>query len=123
MVVAGRNEHGQLGMGDTVTRHTPEAVPALVGKTVVGGACGRRHTLYLVADGNVFAAGDNKMGQCGVGNTTPVISTATKIAYAGPPLVKVGCGGEFSLVLDIKGALHSFGCPEYGQLGESWLRD
>lgn len=32
--------------------------------------------------------------------------------------MKVGCGGEFSIILDCKGAMHSFGLPEYGQLGE-----
>jgi alpha-tubulin suppressor-like RCC1 family protein len=33
--------------------------------------------------------------------------------------VKLGCGAEFSMILDCKGALHSFGLPEYGQLGKS----
>lgn len=32
--------------------------------------------------------------------------------------MKVGCGAEFSMILDCNGALHSFGLPEYGQLGK-----
>ena len=31
--------------------------------------------------------------------------------------MKVVCGADFSVILDLKGALHSFGDPEYGQLG------
>ena len=40
-----------------------------------------------------------------------------QISYKGPPIVKLGSGAEFSMILDCKGALHSFGLPEYGQLG------
>lgn len=29
----------------------------------------------------------------------------------------MACGAEFSMVVDCKGNLYSFGCPEYGQLG------
>ncbi|MBN3317181.1 RCC2 protein, partial [Atractosteus spatula] len=41
------------------------------------------------------------------------------IQYNGQPLVKVACGAEFSMVVDCKGNLYSFGCPEYGQLGHN----
>lgn len=33
--------------------------------------------------------------------------------------MKVGCGAEFSIILDCKGTLYSFGLPEYGQLGHN----
>lgn len=33
--------------------------------------------------------------------------------------MKVGCGAEFSILLDCKGTLYSFGLPEYGQLGHN----
>ncbi|KAI3357342.1 hypothetical protein L3Q82_015490 [Scortum barcoo] len=42
-----------------------------------------------------------------------------QISYNGQPLVKVACGAEFSMVVDCKGNLYSFGCPEYGQLGHN----
>lgn len=37
--------------------------------------------------------------------------------FRGPPIVKVACGGDFSMILDAEGGLHSFGLPENGQLG------
>ncbi|XP_017588176.1 PREDICTED: protein RCC2, partial [Corvus brachyrhynchos] len=43
----------------------------------------------------------------------------SQIMYNGQPITKLGCGAEFSMVLDCKGNLYSFGCPEYGQLGHS----
>jgi hypothetical protein len=40
-----------------------------------------------------------------------------QIMYNGQPITKMACGAEFSMVMDCKGNLYSFGCPEYGQLG------
>lgn len=110
---------GQLGIGDTKRRDEPTEVTALKGHTVIGASCGRNHTLFLTSRGIVFAAGDNKLGQCGVGKSDACIISATKVKYSGPPIVKVGCGAEFSMILDIKGGLHSFGSPEYGALGHN----
>lgn len=39
--------------------------------------------------GTVYACGDNRSGQCGVGNLQPQILTPTRINYRGPPIVKV----------------------------------
>lgn len=40
-----------------------------------------------------------------------------QIMYNGQPITKLACGAEFSMIMDCKGNLYSFGCPEYGQLG------
>ncbi|XP_018574597.1 protein RCC2 homolog [Anoplophora glabripennis] len=115
----GRNPFGQLGLDNTVTKNSPELVPALENMNIIGAACGRHHTLFLTDTGTVYACGDNRSGQCGVGNLQPQILTPTRINYRGPPIVKVGAGADFSVILDIKGGLHSFGLPEYGQLGHN----
>ncbi|KAL3282791.1 hypothetical protein HHI36_005957 [Cryptolaemus montrouzieri] len=115
----GRNTFGQLGLDDTNTRYAPTLVPVLEDKNVIGAACGRNHTLILTDTGTVYACGDNRSGQCGVGNLQPKILVPTRINYRGPPIIKVGCGAEFSVILDIKGGLHTFGLPEYGQLGHN----
>ncbi|PSN33959.1 Protein RCC2 [Blattella germanica] len=115
----GRNEKGQLGVGDTKRRDVPTLIEAIKDHNIVSAACGKNHTLLLTDGGNVYACGDNKFGQCGVGSQNPTILTVTPISYKGPPVVKLGCGAEFSMILDLKGALHSFGLPEYGQLGHN----
>lgn len=115
----GRNTCGQLGQSDLATLEQPTLVAGLEEVNVIQAACGRNHTLFLTDTGTVYACGDNKSGQCGVGNSQAVISKATRLNYAGPPIIKVGCGAEYSMILDIKGNLYSFGLPEYGQLGHN----
>lgn len=115
----GRNQFGQLGQADLKTLENPTLVSGLEDVNIIQAACGKNHTLFLSDTGTVYACGDNKSGQCGVGNTQPIISKATRLNYAGPPIIKVGCGADFSMILDLKGNLYSFGLPEYGQLGHN----
>lgn len=117
----GRNDKGQLGLGDFETRTTPVVVEALRGINIVAAACGRSHTLFLSSDGLVFSAGDNKMGQCGTNQqSVQTISTPVRIAFKeNKPVVRIACGAEFSMIVDIDGKLYSFGHPEHGQLGHN----
>lgn len=115
----GRNNFAQLGQPELRTYEKPTLVPGLEGFNIIDAACGRNHTLFLTDTGLVYACGDNKSGQCGVGTSTAMITKATRINYTGPPIIKVGCGAEFSCILDVKGNLHTFGLPEYGQLGHN----
>jgi len=116
----GRNDKGQLGLGDLVTRAIPEVVKALEGHNIVSAACGKGHTLFLTDKGTVYAAGDNKMGQIGNGSQGPnPVLTPVRVNHGGKPIVRVAAGGEFSLIVDAFGGLYSFGSPEYGQLGHN----
>ncbi len=86
---------------------------------VIQAACGHNHTLFLTDTGTVYACGDAAYGKLGIRNKSKqaIVTTPTRINYNGPPICKIGCGGEFSVILDIEGNLHTFGHPEYGQLG------
>ena len=64
----GRNDKGQLGLNDLLTRSTPTHVKSLEGVNVVAAACGKGHTLFLTDKGVVYSVGENKMGQLGHGN-------------------------------------------------------
>ncbi|XP_054743732.1 protein RCC2 homolog [Anastrepha obliqua] len=115
----GRNPSGQLGLPDVKICEKPTLIPGLEKFNIVQVACGRHHSLFLTDTGIVYACGENKSGQCGIGNTQPVVNIPTPINYVGPPIIRIGCGAEFSVILDIKGNLHTFGLPEYGQLGHN----
>lgn len=121
--VWGRNEKGQLGLGDQLTRNVPTELTALKGKVkVVAASCGRHHTIFITDKGEAYASGCNSSGQCGQGSVKkvkkgdedlllepvkcPSISNCTKVA----------CGAEFTMWL-CDGSLYSAGLPQYGQLG------
>lgn len=115
----GRNDKGQLGQGDSDRRDVPTLIESLSDLNVVDAAVGKNHTLLLSDRGIVFGFGENKMGQCGLNSQTQSIPSPTKICYKGPPIRRMTCGAEFSMIVDIRGNLYSFGCPEYGQLGHN----
>ncbi|XP_066480523.1 protein RCC2-like [Tiliqua scincoides] len=81
----GRNDKGQLGHGDTKRVDAPKPVEVLSSETVVLAACGRNHTLVLTESGSIFAFGENKMGQLGLGNQTDAVPSPTQNASSPPP--------------------------------------
>lgn len=66
--VWGRNEKGQLGLGDQLTRNVPVVLEALKGVKIVSAACGRYHTVFVTDTGESYACGANSYGQCGTGS-------------------------------------------------------
>jgi alpha-tubulin suppressor-like RCC1 family protein len=73
----GRNDFGQLGLGDTQNRgdqpgEMGDNLPAVdlgTGRTAVALAVGSVHTCALLDDGSVKCWGDNENGQLGLGDT------------------------------------------------------
>lgn len=43
----GRNEKGQLGLGNVDRQDIPQLVTFFEGRNIVDAACGRKHTLFL----------------------------------------------------------------------------
>uniref|UniRef100_UPI0012932418 protein RCC2 n=1 Tax=Lonchura striata TaxID=40157 RepID=UPI0012932418 len=113
----GRNEKGQLGHGDTKRVEAPRPIEALGGEAIVAAACGRNHTLALTGAGAVFPF--SRFFWSPFPGFPDPIPGFSQILYNGQPISKLGCGAEFSMVMDCKGNLYSFGCPEYGQLGHN----
>ncbi|KAK2181310.1 hypothetical protein NP493_403g00025 [Ridgeia piscesae] len=115
----GRNTCAQLGHGDTIRKDVPTLIESLSSFNIVDAACGKNHTLCLTDKGHVYAFGDNKMAQLGLGHQSPFIPSPTRIQYRGPPIRRLACGAEFGMIVDVRGNLYSFGCPENGQLGHN----
>ncbi|NXG11261.1 RCC2 protein, partial [Sakesphorus luctuosus] len=122
----GRNEKGQLGHGDTKRVEAPKLIEVLGAESIVLAACGRNHTLALTGMGRASPPACPKLGEKqGFGGLTIHVLVPSfgwffcQIMYNGQPITKLACGAEFSMIMDCKGNLYSFGCPEYGQLGHN----
>lgn len=54
----GANNHGQLGLGDTRDRNSPEIIAgALSSQQVVALSCGVEHSIAITASGVIFTWG------------------------------------------------------------------
>ena len=112
----GRNNHGQLGLGDAgnlVSRSSPVQVGALADWSQVG--AGRFHSAAVKTDGTLWAWGRNAYGQ--IGDNT--------VVYRSSP-VQVGAltnwyqvfAGRITAAIKTDGTLWTWGYNSQGQLGD-----
>jgi trimeric autotransporter adhesin len=110
----GANRLGELGLGDTKRRLSPQRVGAGTAWTRVAG--GDQFCLALKRDGSLWAWGSNDMGQLGLGRG----SNAPRLRprRVGSGLWKaIGAGSEFSIGIKRDGSLWAWGNNYLGQLG------
>ncbi|WP_018681570.1 RCC1-like domain-containing protein [Actinokineospora enzanensis] len=113
----GRNIFGQTATGGTDNRDRPAPVrglPAPIRSVSLGGG----HTLYLLADGTVWASGAGFFG-C-LGDSAHQISPVPIPVEGLPgPATQVVAGGGHSLALLADGSVWTWGRDDYGQLGDA----
>ena len=70
VLACGKNDEGQLGLGDYDNRDTFTVVPDLPdGKVASQVVAGGAQTMIIAKDDTVFACGNNGIGQLGLGDT------------------------------------------------------
>lgn len=127
----GRNDKGQLGIGDSSKEklNVSTAVDGrlLQEKKVVSIGLGPFHTLMVTQFGSLFGSGDNSYGQLNPEETPDAFKEKPgEILLSLPPssrIVQVSCGLQHSACLTNDGHVITFGSNEYGQLGHSHDRD
>ncbi len=116
----GYNAAGQLGDGTTTDSAVPVhvAVPGPVRQVFQGGSGAKNgQTVAIVANGSVWAWGDNDRGQLGDGTRTSSDSPLRVAVPNGVSFVKVSSGGFASYAIDRTGRLWAWGDNRSGQLG------
>lgn len=122
----GSNLFGALGdpegeLSGSSWRPTPTAVSALPGRARAI-AAGYNHSLALMADGSVYAWGENHSGALGDGSRT-TRSAPVQVVGIREPVVAIagGFGCSFALLAD--GSVRSWGLNYRGQLGDGSATD
>ena len=104
-----KNNYGQLGTGNTNNFNAPTQI---FSSGVIQIASGAEHSLFLKADGSLWATGRNQRGQLGTGDTVDEIYQPKSFLQ-----VSVASGSEHSVFLKSDGSLHVMGSNINGQLG------
>ncbi len=116
----GYNAAGQLGNGTTTDSDVPVKVglPAAARQVFQGGSGARNgQTVAILADGSVWAWGDNARGQLGDGTRVSSDVPVRVAVPAGVTFAKVSSGGFASYAIDGSSQLWAWGDNRSGQLG------
>ncbi|XP_072321506.1 E3 ISG15--protein ligase HERC5-like [Eucyclogobius newberryi] len=95
----GCNSCGQLGLGDTTDRHTPELLQQLHMKKASHICCGEEHTAVLTKDGVVYTFGSGQHGQLGHNSFRDELRPRLVAELWGSKVMAVACGRFHTLVL------------------------
>jgi alpha-tubulin suppressor-like RCC1 family protein len=119
LFATGRNNYGQLGLGDLENRlhftlvTLPEGVARVVAIAVSG-----NHSVFLTANGEVFVAGRNNYGQLGLGDTDDKLHfTLVTLPEGAARVVAIAAGVNHSVLLTANGEVFAAGSNAHGQLG------
>jgi alpha-tubulin suppressor-like RCC1 family protein/Leucine-rich repeat (LRR) protein len=113
----GWNDHGQLGLSDTVNRNTPNKLPTL--SNVIAIAAGMSHSMAIDGNGDLWIWGYNYYGQLGSGNTTDSNIPIKVNGISNGTTIKViaVAGDNHTLALTDDGKVYAWGNNSNGELG------
>jgi alpha-tubulin suppressor-like RCC1 family protein len=109
----GRNNQGQLGLGDYADRSSPVQIGSLSDWRTV--SIGNANCMAIKQNGTLWAWGDNYFGELGLGNTTDRSSPVQVGALT--TWSQVTAGNAFCVATKTDGTLWSWGKNNFGQLG------
>jgi alpha-tubulin suppressor-like RCC1 family protein len=121
----GAGYSGQLGIelkrGTPKSRMSPYAVVFPDNVSICQVACGASHTACLTESGQLYTWGNGARGQLGLilGNikTSPLPVKVDTFPPGTPIITQISCGDNHTVVVDVTGALWTWGHGSSGQLG------
>ena len=110
----GKNDYGQLGIGNVTHKSSPVQVGSLEDWSSV--SAGTRFTLAIKTDGSLWSWGGQSQGELGTGiNFTTPQSSPVQIG-TDTDWDSVSCGSEHAAALKTDGTLWTWGKNSFGQL-------
>ena len=114
----GWNNYGQLGNGTTTDTNRPIQVAS----NVVAASGGNAHSLFVKANGTLWAMGLNRYGQLGNGTDSGYTANSLPVQVASN-VVAVAAGQYHSMFMKTDGTLWCMGENDSGQLGNGTTTD
>ncbi|XP_074632365.1 serine/threonine-protein kinase Nek9-like isoform X1 [Acropora palmata] len=116
----GKRMVGQLGHGDTATYRIPKPIEELHGIPIKQVACGDEITACITEDGVLYTFGSDYWGCIGCNNELDEdVTLPFRVDFfAGNPVAEVACGECHIVVITVSKEVYSWGCGEYGRLGQ-----
>jgi alpha-tubulin suppressor-like RCC1 family protein len=124
----GKNDMGQLGLGDQTTRLRPELVRSLKVIRASRVSCGNKHSIVISHSGALFGFGSNTYNEIGLGIDTKFETYPRKIErFSEHVAIEIATGSHHTLVLakkkhETKNSVYAFGLNSSGQLGLGHLQ-
>ena len=113
----GDNEYGQLGLGHIDNQKTPLLCSSLLNEDITDIKCNNLNTLALTSNGDVLSCGNNDDGQLGRETNDASYSALFKKIETLSGIIRIECGYDHSLCIDVNNNLFVFGLNVFGQLG------
>ena len=112
----GRNDAGQLGLGDLTQREVPTYITGgSVGSSVTGIAADGIVSFFLATNGDAYGCG-RRLERLGLGGGVP-LDVVYPTRVTGSNIVAIAVGGDSTLFLASNGDAYGCGVNNYGQLG------
>ena len=113
----GDNSYGQLCLGNQEGQMKPRQTPFSNISKISKISTGSHHSLFQIDKGEIFACGNNRNGECGLGHFNHPQITPSLIPNVPSNIVHFVSGYYQSLFLDSEGNVFSVGYNYYGSLG------
>ena len=121
----GRNIYGNLGVGDTTTRHFPTRVESLINKNEIVKEihCGAEHVLAITVQGSCYTWGHGAGGRLGRGDVYDSTVPAY-VSHLSTVFVLTGSAGDaHTAAISDNGQMFTWGSGSFGRLGLGDERD
>lgn len=119
----GRNQNGQLGLGNTDDALVPRTIYAFQGIAVKMVAAGAEHTAAVTESGKLYGWGWGRYGNLGLGDRSDRLVPGEVAPVQGEKMSLVACGWRHTVAVSDTGSLYTYGWSKYGQLGHGDYED